>query len=198
MSVLCERAVDVGLGRHLDRLDASLIDSYYKVSSLSLIRLNFTDIAQITFAASLLGIFAMLGAKVSVVLLYQRIAPQQASMGMLFLYGCIAVWAIFAICVQAFQCGGSVVFTPNHCMSGKLQYPSIILNIITDALLSFWMAPRIWELQSTTKARVVPIILFGLRIFVCFVAIAQLIAYAYNIGREDQTWARVVPWTLNM
>lgn len=140
----------------------------------------------------------MLGAKVSIVLLYQRIAPQQASVGILFLYGCIAVWFIFAIFVQALQCGGSVVFTPDQCLDGKLQYPSIILNIITDALLSFWMAPRIWSLQSATKARVVPIILFGLRIFVCFVAIAQLVVYAFNIGREDQTWARVIPVTLNM
>lgn len=32
MSVLCERAVDVGLGRHMDTLDASLIASYYKVN----------------------------------------------------------------------------------------------------------------------------------------------------------------------
>jgi hypothetical protein len=140
----------------------------------------------------------MLGAKISIVLLYQRIAPQQASMGILFLYGCIAVWALFAISVQAFQCGGSVEFQPDQCLSGNLQYPSIILNIVTDALLSFWMAPRIWSLQSSTKARVVPMILFGLRIFVCFVSIAQLIVYVFNIGKEDQTWVRVMPWTMNM
>jgi hypothetical protein len=161
-------------------------------------QLPSTDSAQITYAAFLLGLFAMLGAKISIVLLYQRIAPQQASMGILFLYGCIAVWAIFAILAQAFQCGGSVQFFPDQCVSGKLQYPSIILNIITDALLSFWMTPRIWSLQSSTKARVVPIILFGLRISVCFVAIAQLVVYAYNIGSEDQSWAQVMPWTLNM
>lgn len=140
----------------------------------------------------------MLGAKISIVLLYKRIAPQQASMGMLVLYACIAVWAIFAIAAQAFQCGGSVEFAPRKCLSGNLLYPSIVLNIITDALLSFWMAPRIWSLQSSTKGRVVPIVLFGLRIFVCFVAIAQLVVYAFNIGKEDQTWAQVLPWTLNM
>jgi hypothetical protein len=140
----------------------------------------------------------MLGAKISIVLLYQRIAPQQASSGILFLYGCIAVWAVFAVFVQAFQCGGSVRFEPDRCLSGNLKYPSIILNIITDALLSFWMAPRIWTLQSSTKARVVPIILFGLRIFVCFVSVAQLVVYVANIGQVDQTWARVVPWTMNM
>jgi len=32
MSVLCERAVDVGLGRHMDTLDAASITSYYNVS----------------------------------------------------------------------------------------------------------------------------------------------------------------------
>lgn len=35
MSVLSERAVDVGLGRHMDTLDASDITSYYKVSGTS-------------------------------------------------------------------------------------------------------------------------------------------------------------------
>jgi hypothetical protein len=105
---------------------------------------------------------------------------------------------VFAILAQSFQCGGSVEFKPDQCLSGSLQYPSIILNIITDAFLSFWMAPQIWKLQSTTKSRVVPIILFGLRIFVCFVAIAQLVVYAFNIGREDQTWAQVIPFTMNM
>jgi hypothetical protein len=35
-------------------------------------------------------------------------------------------------------------------------------------------------------------------IFVCVVAIAQLIVCAFNIGEEDQTWAQVLPWTLNM
>jgi hypothetical protein len=90
----------------------------------------------------------MLGAKISIVLLYKRIAPQQAASGIYFLYGCIAVWALFAIFVQSFQCGGSVEFKPDQCVSGHLQYASITLNIITDALLSFWIAPRIWTLQN--------------------------------------------------
>jgi hypothetical protein len=94
----------------------------------------------------------MLGAKISIVLLYRRIAPQQARSGVLFLYGCIAVWAVFAILAQSFQCGGSVEFKPDQCLSGRLQYPSITLNIITDALLSFWMAPQIWKLQSSTES----------------------------------------------
>jgi hypothetical protein len=199
MSVLCERAVDVGLGRHLDKLDAGLVNSYHKVSIIpSSMPPIFTDTAQITFAASFLGLFAMLCAKLSIVLLYQRIAPQQASKGILFLYGCIGVWATYAIFARAFQCGGGVVFAPEQCVSGKLVYPSIILNIITDGMLSFWMAPRIWSLQSSNRGRIVPIILFGLRVFVCFVAIAQLVVYAYNIGRDDQSWAQVMPWTLNM
>jgi hypothetical protein len=106
----------------------------------------------------------MLGAKISIVLLYQRLAPQQASKGMLFLYGCIGVWAVFAILAQSFQCGGNVIFTPEQCLSGSLQYPSIVLNIISDGLLAFWMAPRFWSLQGAAESRLIPIILFGLRI----------------------------------
>jgi uncharacterized protein with PQ loop repeat len=165
---------------------------------LSLLGSASTDTTQISFAASLLGLFAMLGAKISIVLLYQRIAPQQASKGMLFLYGSIGVWAVFAILAQSFQCGGHVSFTPEQCLSGSLQYPSIILNIITDALLSFWMAPRFWTLQGSNKSRLIPIALFGLRVFVCFMSIAQLIVYAFNMGKDDQTWSQVTPWVFNM
>jgi hypothetical protein len=140
----------------------------------------------------------MLGAKLSIVLLYQRLAPSQASKGMFFLYGSIGVWAVFAILVQSFQCGGHVAFTPEQCLSGNLQYPSIILNIISDGLLAFWMAPRFWSLQGAVSSRIIPIILFGLRVFVCFVALAQLIVYAFNEGQDDQTWAQVTPWVFNM
>jgi uncharacterized protein with PQ loop repeat len=198
VSILCERAVNTGLGRRLESLDASLIIDYYKVSGIPPLRLTIANTIQITYAASLLGLFAMLGAKISIVLLYQRIAPQQASKGMLFLYACIGVWAVYAILVQALQCGGSVAFTPEQCLSGHLKYPGIILNIISDALLSFWMAPRFWSLQGSANSRIIPITLFGLRIFVCFVSVAQLIVYAFNIGKDDQTWSQVTPWVFNM
>jgi hypothetical protein len=200
VSVLCERAVNVGLGRRLESLDASLILDYYKVGSISPLRSthSLTDTIQISFAASLLGLFAMLGAKISIVLLYQRLAPQQASKGMLFLYGCIGVWAVFAILAQSFQCGGHVIFTPEQCLSGSLQYPSIVLNIISDGLLAFWMAPRFWGLQGAAESRIIPIILFGLRIFVCFVALAQLIVYAFNMGSDDTTWSQTTPVVFNM
>jgi len=35
VSVLCERAVNVGLGRRIDTLDASLILNYYQVSGIA-------------------------------------------------------------------------------------------------------------------------------------------------------------------
>jgi hypothetical protein len=115
----------------------------------------------------------MLGAKISIVLLYQRLAPQQASKGMLFLYGCIGVWAVFAILAQSFQCGGNVIFTPEQCLSG-------------------------WSLQGAAESRLIPIILFGLRIFVCFVALAQLIVYAFNMGSDDTTWSQTTPVVFNL
>jgi hypothetical protein len=43
VSVLCERAVNVGLGRRIESLDASLILEYYKVSGMSPLRLAFAD-----------------------------------------------------------------------------------------------------------------------------------------------------------
>jgi hypothetical protein len=198
VSVLCERAVNTGLGRRLESLDASMILDYYKVGCVPPLKWTYAHTMQISFAASLLGLFAMLGAKLSIVLLYQRLAPSQASKGMLFLYGSIGVWAVFAILAQSFQCGAHVAFTPEQCLSGNLQYPSIILNIISDGLLAFWMAPRFWSLQGAVSSRIIPIILFGLRVFVCFVALAQLIVYAFNEGQDDQTWAQVTPWVLNM
>jgi hypothetical protein len=41
VSVLCERAVNVGLGRRLESLDASLILEYYKVSGNVTIEIDF-------------------------------------------------------------------------------------------------------------------------------------------------------------
>jgi len=41
VSILCERAVSVGLGRRLESLDAYLIIRYYKVSGLVTVGIGF-------------------------------------------------------------------------------------------------------------------------------------------------------------
>ena len=183
VSVLCERAVDVGLGRHIATISSSDLESYYRL----------------TYAAAILGIFAMVAAKASIAMLYERIAPRQDARGINLLSCCIGAWAVLALFGQAFQCGATVAFQPQHCTTGgAIQYPIIAFNIVTDAMLAFWMAPRIWSLQSERKNRVVPIVLFATRILVCIAALAQIAVFAHNLRRVDQTWAAVVPWTLTM
>ena len=117
------------------------------------------------YAGQLLSIVAMAFAKLSVVLLSDRVAPREthARKAMLALVG---FWALFAILAIAFQCGlpEPWVFAPQHCTTkGALYYPIIILNILTDTLLTVWILPTVWKLLMDTSTRITVMCLFGSR-----------------------------------
>lgn len=48
------------------------------------------------------------------------------------------------------------------------------------------------ELQASAKRRTVAILLFGLRLIVCFMAVVQLMVFAFNVQAEDQAWSQTV------
>ncbi|GAB7358022.1 hypothetical protein MBLNU230_g0187t1 [Neophaeotheca triangularis] len=180
-SILVERAVDDGLGRHQDTLTSSNLSSFY----------------DLTYTSSMLSIVAMSLAKASVVLLYERIAPRQDGRGVAILSVSVGFFALFSLLVQGLQCGATTVYHPDQCSTnGVLQYCIIVLNIITDILLSVWMIPRIWSLQASLRQRTVPCILFGLRLIVCVMALCQLIVVSRHLQAEDQTWGQTASWTL--
>ncbi|KAF2467216.1 uncharacterized protein BDR25DRAFT_305654 [Lindgomyces ingoldianus] len=183
-SVCFHLAANGGLGRHITSLNQGRLNQYY----------------QMMYAAEMMGIAAMAWAKTSVVLLSDRVAPRPPVPFYLML-GLIAVWTIFSIFATAFQCSlpHPWVYVPSECPSrGSLQYPIIILNIITDAILATWILPTLWKLLMDVERRITVIVLFGSRFIVCGVAIGQLIAVSRHIHDRDQTFNNVthVIWEL--
>lgn len=118
------------------------------------------------YAGELLAIAAMASAKTSVVLLSDRVAPQETRSYNIML-GLVAFWSTFSIFGIAFQCGlpEPWVYIPDDCPTkGYLYYPVIILNILTDAVLAVWILPTLWKLLMDTGKRVTVMVLFGLRL----------------------------------
>lgn len=118
------------------------------------------------YTAELLGICAMASAKTSVVLLSDRVAPREPR-PYYALLSVVAVWTVFSIFAIAFQCPlpHPWVYVPSTCPShGNVQYPIIIINILTDAVLATWILPTLWKLSMDKNRRRVVILLFGARV----------------------------------
>ncbi|KAF2192734.1 hypothetical protein K469DRAFT_654560 [Zopfia rhizophila CBS 207.26] len=183
-SVFFHLSTNGGLGRHISTVDEAGLDKYYTMM----------------YGGQLTGIAAMALAKTSVVFLSDRVAPQEPRPYYIML-GLVAIWTILSIFATAFQCSlpHPWVYVPSKCPShGNLQYPIIVLNIVTDALLATWILPTVWGLIMETGKRVTVIVLFGSRLVVCLVAIAQLVTVSRNLHKEDQTWHSFGPvvWEL--
>ena len=121
---------------------------------------------KLTYASQLLGIAAIAAAKTSVVLLFRRIASTAHS-SYYITVSLVAGWAIFSFFAMAFQCSKPApwVFLPALCYThGYLQYPVIVLNMLTDVLLAFGVSLTIWNLQMRKPTRIYLICLFGSRI----------------------------------
>lgn len=150
-SVLIDQAVENGLGRHIDTLSGRQSVSFYKF----------------VYSASILGIFAMLFAKMSVITLYERISQDQHKLGAGILKGIIIAWAVFSVFAQAFQCGipHPWVTDPATCdTKGRLNYPIIILNAVTDALLAVGLAKAVLDISNRMNNRTLICSLFLCRI----------------------------------
>jgi hypothetical protein len=118
------------------------------------------------YSAQLTSILSMTSAKVSVVLLIKRITQTDNRAWNLSLV-LVWIWGIFSFLALAFQCQMPKpwIFVPAQCTThGYLQYPVIILNIITDAILATGMLPTIWKLNIARDTRVTVMTLFGIRL----------------------------------
>lgn len=183
-SICFHQAVEGGMGRHISTLDATQRNRYYK---------NL-------YAAEIMGIAAMTAAKISVVLLSDRIAPQK-SRPFYIMIAVVGVWAVFSIFAVSFQCGlsNSWRYIPSECSSGaNVIYPIIIGNILTDILVTVWILPTLWKLLMEVTKRAKVVALFGCRLIVCAAALGQLITMARHMKDEDQTWFRLrsVVWEI--
>jgi hypothetical protein len=141
------------------------------------------------YAAQFLEIAACLFAKVSVLLLSERVVPQsfRANLGISL---AIVFWACFSIFAVAFQCPlpSPWNLTPSECPThGKLLYPIIIFNALTDTVLAFWVIPRVWKLNMSRKFRVLVCALFLTRLAVWFTAAGELSLLGSFLASPDQT-----------
>ena len=118
------------------------------------------------YCVHLLSILSMTFAKVSVVLLMRRITQATTRIWDIVMGSC-CLWGVFSFLAFAFQCGlpKPWVYEPLQCTTrGKLQYPIIVLNIVTDVILSVGMLPSLWKLKAPFETRVTVMILFALRL----------------------------------
>lgn len=108
----------------------------------------------------------MAWAKMSVVLLLKRLASPQ-HIRYYGLFGMTTVWAVFSLFALAFHCQlpEPWIFIPSRCFSrGRLLYPVIALNILTDGVLAIFILPVIWKLNMIKVARITVMALFASRI----------------------------------
>ncbi|KAK5127956.1 hypothetical protein LTR85_005073 [Meristemomyces frigidus] len=186
-SITLERAVDVGLGRHDNALSTEQLNTYTKL----------------TYTTSLLGILSQSCAKLSVAFLYERLAPRQDKRGIAILLSCVGAWIVFAFIGTAFACNAKLSYTANCTTDGYLSFPIIVTDLVTDAMLAFWMVPRVYKLQASRQHRIIPILLMSMRILVCCLEAGQIGYLAklrsrtsYNMS--DKTWNASTIWSLSI
>ncbi|KAJ4286695.1 hypothetical protein N0V90_012947 [Kalmusia sp. IMI 367209] len=139
-----------GLGKKMAKVPLEDLDIYYKSM----------------YAGELVGITAQWLAKVSFLQLSDRVAPREPRPYNI-VFGMITFWGVFSILVIALQCGlpDPWVYVPDDCPTkGYMYYPVIILNIITDIVLSTWILPTLWKLLMDADRRILVVILFGSRL----------------------------------
>jgi hypothetical protein len=108
-------------------------------------------------------------AKVSVVQLIMRLSQRRSKIHTAchIANGVIALWTLFSILSLAFQCQlpDPWVYTPQRCAgSGAVWYPVVVVNLLTDTVLSFLFAPVLWKLKMSRTQRLTITSLFSVRL----------------------------------
>ncbi|KAK4546656.1 hypothetical protein LTR36_001874 [Oleoguttula mirabilis] len=158
---------------------------------------------KLTYTTALLGIIAQSCAKLSVVFLYERLAPRQDKRGIAVLLSCVSAWVIFALIGTAFTCNTKLSYAAKCPTDGYLVFPIIGTNLVTDAMLAFWMVPRVYKLQASRQHRIVPIVLMSMRLLVCCLEAGQ-IGYLVKVrshasfNGSDKTWNGSIIWSLSI
>jgi len=170
-TILWHLAVTAGLGRHITALSLEEVDEFFKVVPISPFvsapNLLITFLSQFEYAAQLTEILAMTSSKTAIALLSDRVAPRLPWTKISTLISIIA-WAIFSFFALAFQCPipQPWVFQPDQCPThGRLLYPIIVFNILSDVFLALWIVPTVWKLRMAWNDRLLVIFLFGLRLW---------------------------------
>jgi hypothetical protein len=138
-----------------------------------------------------MNVIALAFAKLSLVLLFKRIAPTRTkpftSQCMRLMVAAYVLICIFAI---AFQCQlpQPWIVSRDRCSThGVVYYATTTLNMTTDAFLALWIFPTIWLLNMETHTKLVVLSLFGSRLIVCLVDVGRMLVIQKALQSEDQT-----------
>jgi hypothetical protein len=146
---------------------------------------------QLFWTTQILGVIALAFAKLSLVVLLQRIAPERMGpQAIRWLTPMVVVYTLLSLSLVLFQCHSSRpwILSPNDCSThGNVYYPITVSNMLTDAVLALWIFPVIWSLQMKAHAKSVVYWLFESRLLICVVDVGRMIGIQKALQSEDQT-----------
>ncbi|KAF2503218.1 hypothetical protein BU16DRAFT_588866 [Lophium mytilinum] len=167
-SIVLDRAVQNGLGHHIRELSPPQVDAYFKGLS-----------------------------KASVVILIGKLDNNKKTRQQCYIiHGLTVFWILFSVFTVAFQCGfpSPWVFSKSKCTAGgNLYYIVIVLNIITDAIISTFFLPVVWKLQMSKRERTNVSTIFASRLSVCAASIGECVVLGPYLNSTDFTFEAVPP-----
>lgn len=145
-----------------------MISTYITKYGASPLRVSKTEtnLDKSIYGGELVGIAAQWLAKLSFLQLSQLIVAR-ASRSYNIIFSIVTFWGLFSFLAIALQCGPKEpwIYAPDACPTkGLFYFPVIIMNILTDILLSAWILPMLWKLLLDAEWRFLFIILFGSRL----------------------------------
>jgi hypothetical protein len=104
-------------------------------------------------------------AKLSSAFLIGRVAPQSRRENAI-LFGSVTLWILYSMFAFAFQCGlpKPWMFDPPNCAHGGPLISIIILNMLSDILLTAWIFPMLRPLKMNREKCLNVAVLFGSRV----------------------------------
>ena len=146
---------------------------------------------QLFWTTQILGVIALAFAKLSLVVLLQRIAPERIGpQAIRWLTPMVGLYTLLSLLLIVLQCQSSQpwILSPNNCSThGNVYYPITVSNMLTDAVLALWIFPVIWSLQMKAHAKSVVYWLFGSRFLICVVDVGRMIVIQKALQSEGQT-----------
>ncbi|EHA20939.1 hypothetical protein ASPNIDRAFT_194546, partial [Aspergillus niger ATCC 1015] len=173
--VVIQKGVDNGIGRHIDTLSDTDIQTASKY----------------LYAAQLLHVVVLSLSEISTTLLVWKLTPHRGiRQTCRITVGVVAAWTIFSIFGIAFQCQmpNPWLYTASRCAGqGSILYPISIIHIITElviVVIPFFMMRNV-QLTLTTRVKILAA--FSARIIVIALAIAHLALLPSYLHSTDIT-----------
>lgn len=153
--------------------------------------------SKLFWTAQISVVIALAFAKLSLVVLFQRIAPNEVGLqAVRWLMPMVAVYTLLSLFLIAFQCQlpQPWILSPRSCSThGNVYYPTTIFNMLTDAVLAIWIFPVIRGVQMRAHTKSVVLWLFGSRLLICVVDIGRVVVIHKALQLEDQTRKETSP-----